>query len=146
MNHHVAALQRATSQCEPKGGVGVQVIIENFPSFGLLFGATDVVGHWWGDRPTVKLQLTVPSEAISCVASGQVTGSALVMSGGVRLDGTWADLACLHRVAAGSRFRAYTGYLAVTSAAVESTSTLLNGSNRSMCTSFWRLLTTQMAS
>jgi DUF218 domain len=111
-DHYRKALESSMPRCDPAAGVGVQIVIERSRPFGVVFGSAEVVGYWWGDSPVAELRLVVPSDAIGHIASGRATGSSLVMSGRVRLDGSWATMARFHRVAASQRFRAYTGHLA----------------------------------
>ncbi|MBB5803139.1 hypothetical protein F4560_002907 [Saccharothrix ecbatanensis] len=85
-------------------GAGVQVLVPGGGAFGLVFGAGDLSGWWQGERPDHTCRAIVPAAALDAVASGRSTGSSVVMSGGVDLEGDWTRM---HRAASGRRFRTY---------------------------------------
>ncbi|MER5352651.1 YdcF family protein [Kitasatospora sp. NPDC002551] len=76
-------------------------------SFGLVFGADDLLGCWWGDSPAVRLRLGLSADAPARVRGGAATGTSLVMSGQIGFSADWAELAALRACAGGPLFREY---------------------------------------
>ncbi|MER7706943.1 YdcF family protein [Kitasatospora sp. NPDC097605] len=78
-------------------------------SFGLVFGADDLLGCWWGDSPATRLRVRLPAELLARFrANGDtVTGTSLAMSGEVGFSADWGELTGIQRCAAGPLFRAY---------------------------------------
>ncbi|MFF7454728.1 YdcF family protein [Kitasatospora sp. NPDC008115] len=93
------ALQVTGTGGEPRTGA----------SFGLVFGADDLLGCWWGDSPSTRLRLRLPAElpARFRANGGTVTGTSLTMSGAVGFSADWAELAALRNCADGPLFQAY---------------------------------------
>ncbi|MGW1177356.1 YdcF family protein [Kitasatospora sp. NPDC002543] len=77
--------------------------------FGLVFGADDLLGHWWGDSPATRLRIRLPADLLTRFRGGTVTvtGTSLTMSGGVGLSVDWSELTDLRTRADGPLFREY---------------------------------------
>ncbi|MFF4381217.1 YdcF family protein [Kitasatospora sp. NPDC001547] len=76
-------------------------------AFGLVFGADDLLGRWWGDSPAARLRIRLPGELLARFRAGAATGTSLTMSGGVGLSADWSQLTALRACADGPLFRAY---------------------------------------
>ncbi|MFE7561419.1 YdcF family protein [Kitasatospora sp. NPDC057500] len=118
MDQLFEAVDRALPHCPPDDGrarLAVQVTVtggESRPhtSFGLAFGAGDLLGCWWGDSPAARLRLRLPAELLTrfrAHGGSRVTGTSLTMSGAVGFSADWAELAALGDCADGPLFREY---------------------------------------
>ncbi|MDQ0809510.1 uncharacterized SAM-binding protein YcdF (DUF218 family) [Streptomyces sp. B3I7] len=76
-------------------------------AFGLVFGPDDLLGGWTGRHGGAAVRLAMPAAARAATDAGAVTGSSLVMSGQVGIEGSWEELARASAVMAGPGFRAY---------------------------------------
>jgi uncharacterized SAM-binding protein YcdF (DUF218 family) len=120
MDRFLQAILDSLPSCRPDvpdARLVVQVIVERDGSpqnrhCGLVFGDSDLLGRWWGRFPAAQIGLQVSEDGLHAVRAGIATGTSLVMSDRVRLQGEDADLVTLRRYARSPRFRSYMARLA----------------------------------
>jgi uncharacterized SAM-binding protein YcdF (DUF218 family) len=100
----------------------VQVVIEETGrprlAHGLAFGGDDVVRRWEGESESADVRITAPASVLDLVRSGIVTGTSVVMSGDVKLEGDMKNLAALGQAVAGPGFLSYLAETACVPSAV----------------------------
>lgn len=109
------AVQKTLPFCPPddrRARLAVQVTVTGGEplagaDFGLVFGADDLLGHWWGDSPATRLRIGLPADLLTRFHESAVTGTSLTMSGGVGFSVDWSELTALRTCADGPLFREY---------------------------------------